>query len=170
MVTLASAQPVVRRRADGRWCKPCPSCGEEQDYLRRAYAAASFALGKQCRRCSNQATKNCHRGFFGPVRASWIKKCKVGAESRGIEWSVDASEIAAIYERQGGRCALSGWEIGWAGVGQQHTASLDRIDSSGGYTVGNVQLLHKDINMMKQSFSQGRFVEACVAVAAKVKW
>lgn len=160
----------MRRRADGRWCKPCPSCGEEQDYLRRSYAMASLALKKRCKRCSNRDSDNCHRGFIGPVRASWVVKCRIGAETRGIAWEVDAFDIAAVYEKQGGKCALSGWQIGWSSVGQSHTASLDRIDSSAGYVSQNIQLVHKDINMMKQSFSQDRFVEACRAVADRVKW
>lgn len=34
----------------------------------------------------------------------------------------------------------------------------------------NVQLLHKDVNMMKQAFCQDHFVNLCKAVADKVKW
>ena len=41
------------------------------------------------------------------------------------------------------------------------TASLDRIDSSKGYTIDNIQWLHKDINKMKWDFSQEKFLELC---------
>lgn len=47
--------------------------------------------------------------------------------------------------------------------------SIDRIDSSEGYLKGNVQLLHKDVNMAKQQYSQDYFVEMCKAVADKEK-
>lgn len=38
---------------------------------------------------------------------------------------------------------------------------LDRIDSSKGYIEGNVQWVHKDVNMMKQNYSQKYFIEMC---------
>ena len=44
------------------------------------------------------------------------------------------------------------------------TASLDRIDSSKGYTKSNIQWVHKDINKMKSDFSMLRFLELCYAV------
>jgi len=47
---------------------------------------------------------------------------------------------------------------------KQQTASLDRIDSSKGYIEGNVQWVHRKINMMKQSYTQEEFIELCQAV------
>jgi len=45
------------------------------------------------------------------------------------------------------------------------TASLDRIDSSKGYVKGNLQWVHKDINMMKNHYNQKYFIEICKKVA-----
>jgi hypothetical protein len=101
------------------------------------------------------------------IRTSWFYKCKVGAETRGIEWALSLDLLWEIFLRQKRVCALSGLPIGWASVGQNHTASIDRIDSREGYVEGNVQLVHKDVNMMKQSFSQARFLELCCAVAIR---
>jgi hypothetical protein len=160
----------VYKRADGRWCKPCPSCGLEQDYLRRCYAIHSFTLGKECKTCSNRKTENSGRGLYNGVRLSWFHKCKVGAETRGILWSLVVEDVWQKYVDQEGVCNLSGIPIGWSAVGQSHTVSIDRIDSAKGYTVDNIQLLHKDINMMKQAFSQKHFVALCKSVSDKVKW
>jgi len=154
----------------GRYAKPCPQCGEEQTYLRKNYAEESLRLGKLCKGCSNKITENCSRGMYEAVRLSWVTKCKTGAETRGLQWDLSVEAIWQIYLAQNKVCALSGMPISWAEVGQTHTASLDRIDSSLGYTLGNVQLVHKDVNMMKQSYSNERFVELCKAVADKVKW
>lgn len=41
------------------------------------------------------------------------------------------------------------------------TASLDRINSSIGYTIDNVQWVHKKINMMKMDLSQEEFINYC---------
>jgi len=51
-----------------------------------------------------------------------------------------------------------------------NTASLDRIDSSKGYIEGNVQWVHKMVNMSKQQYTQEEFINMCIAVANKVKW
>lgn len=48
-------------------------------------------------------------------------------------------------------------------------ASLDRIDSSKGYIKGNVQWVHKDINMMKRIYNQDYFIEMCILVANNFK-
>ena len=161
---------TIQKRADGRWTKPCPECNKVQDYLRKSYAEKSLRLGKTCKKCSNRKTENSHRGMYNLIRLSWFDKSKISAEVRGLVFDVSLEDIWFLYTAQEGRCALSGMPIGWAEVGPIHTASIDRIDSSMGYIKGNVQLLHKDVNFMKQQFSQEYFIEVCKAIADKVKW
>lgn len=155
---------------NGRFAKPCPQCGEEQTYSRKNYAQESLRLNKLCKSCSNKITDNCSRGLYEKIRLSWYNKFKVGAETRGIEFAVSVEFLWELYLAQEKVCALSGLSIGWAEVGAIHTASIDRIDSTCGYTPENIQLVHKDVNMMKQQYSNERFVEVCKAVADKVKW
>jgi len=54
---------------------------------------------------------------------------------------------------------ISGWEIFFGNkyLGTPTTASLDRIDSSIGYTEENVQWIHKDINSLKSNFQESEF-------------
>jgi hypothetical protein len=165
---------AVTRRDDGRYVKPCPRCGEDQDYLRRNYAVLSYLNQKVCKACANKSTDNSGRGFHEAIRLSWFEKFRVGAQTRGLEWRLSVEDVWSIYVRQDGACALSGLPIGWSEVGQIHTASIDRVDSSVGYVLSNVQLLHKDLNMMKQAFSDDYFVTMCWLVAnntdKEVKW
>ena len=67
-----------------------------------------------------------------------------------------------------GFCALTGWEIDMSY--SNDTASLDRIESSKGYTKGNIQWVHSMVNMCKNKYSQDKFIEMCQAIADKVKW
>jgi hypothetical protein len=156
---------MVTKGADGRWYKPCTNCGKEQSYLRKNYAEESARLQKFCKACSNKLTDNCSRGLYEEVRLSWVGKFQYNAELRGFDWELSPEIIWEMYVRQDKRCALSGVKIGWAEVGALHTASLDRIDSSLGYTIDNTQLVHKDINMMKHAFDQDYFIELCRKVA-----
>ncbi len=76
----------------------------------------------------------------------------------------------AQFEKQQGRCALTGWPLtidhSSHGGPSTKTASLDRIDSRLGYEPGNIQWVHKDVNQMKWHLSNDRFIEVCRAVVA----
>lgn len=49
------------------------------------------------------------------------------------------------------------------------TASLDRIDSTKGYTLDNIQWVHKHINVMKMDLDQEYFIKLCKLVTKKSK-
>jgi hypothetical protein len=57
---------------------------------------------------------------------------------------------------QNRKCALTGLPLTFAKDYNKstldQTASLDRIDSSVGYIIGNVQWVHKEINKIKREF------------------
>lgn len=161
---------MVIKGSDGRWHKPCPECNQIQSYLRRGYAELSAKLNKTCKSCSNKKTENSNRGYYQDIRISWFKKYELSAALREIEFEITIEDVWNKYILQNKVCALSGIQIGWEPVGAIHTASIDRINSAIGYTLDNIQIVHKDINFMKQQFSQERFVELCKLVADKVKW
>lgn len=159
----------VTKGEDGRYYKDCPECGRTQSYLRKNYAKESLRLKKLCKGCSNKKTENCHRGWHRGIRVSWFNKFKTGAETRGLEWNLSMDYVADIMEQQGSKCALTGWSIEFpeSGHPQEASASIDRVDSSKGYIEGNVQLVTKHVNMMKQQYTQEQFIEVCKAVAEK---
>lgn len=159
--------PGLRKGSDGRYRKKCAECGVEQSYLRRNYAIHSLILGKSCHKCSNRKTPNCHRGWHRGIRISWFNKYMVCAETRGIPFDITLDDVADLYTKQDRKCALTGWPISFPDVGFRHDShvSIDRIDSKGGYTAANIQLVHKSVNMMKQNYSQQFFIEVCHAVS-----
>ena len=163
-------QKLVTKGEDGRFYKNCPQCGSLQSYLRKNYAEESLRLGKVCKGCANKSIENnAHKGWYKDVlRKSFAHKYKTGAETRGIEWNVSFEYLADLLIEQDFKCALSDIELDAMNI--NNNASLDRIDSSKGYVVGNVQWVYFKINMMKQQYTQQEFIELCVAVADKVKW
>lgn len=156
---------------DGRWYKPCFSCGDIQSYLRKHYAINSLNEKKLCKKCSNRIPENnAHRGWHKNIlRLSFIRKYQVNAELRGIEWSVDNDYLANLLIDQDFKCSLTGWDISAMNI-QKNTASLDRIDSKVGYVKENLQWVHKMVNMCKQQYTQEDFIEMCISIADKVKW
>ncbi|WP_238595034.1 hypothetical protein, partial [Nocardia seriolae] len=46
----------------------------------------------------------------------------------------------------------------------QRLTTLDRIDSSKGYAIDNVQWVHKDVNMIKWELSEEVFLATCLEI------
>jgi len=76
-----------------------------------------------------------------------------------------------LFIKQNKKCALTGLDIKFGvrndkitGTYEETTASLDRIDSSKGYVKGNIQWVHKDINIMKNDFNVDKFKKLCKMV------
>ena len=162
----------VIKLTNGRYAKPCPTCGEIQDYLRRNYAEASLREGKEYKKCAQaNPAKNTVMIYRG-IRLSWLKKFETNARLRGLDWEIGADIVADLYEAQGAKCALTGWDITFPETGhaQLSSASIDRVDSQFGYLPENIQLVDKRVNMMKQQYSQDEFIAVCLAVANREKW
>ena len=90
-----------------------------------------------------------------------------GAKKRKLAFKITIEEAWELFNKQCGKCAISGINIFLESESSRlrtQTASLDRIDSSKGYTTDNIQWVHKEINMMKQHYSQNIFVEWCKIV------
>lgn len=85
------------------------------------------------------------------------------AKKRGFEVKIDQAHIWELYEKQGRRCALTGWSVVFQKKGEI-TASVDRIDSSKGYVPGNVQIVHKLVNCSKVNYDELDFYALCKAV------
>jgi len=90
-----------------------------------------------------------------------------GARARQINFALTKSQALALFD---GRCAMSGVpiQIATTSAGQgrgETTASLDRINSSRGYTPDNVQWVHIEVNRMKNTLGKATFVQWCRRVA-----
>lgn len=92
---------------------------------------------------------------------------KTKAVRRGIDFDVSKKFVEQMFLSQNKKCALSGLDIGFARRREvsRTTASLDRICSSLGYTENNVQWIHKDLNRMKNVYTNEQFIGWCELVA-----
>jgi hypothetical protein len=108
--------------------------------------------------------------MVGSVRVAWFNAFMKSGLSRGYVWELTPEFIDVMYNEQGGLCAISSLPISWSVSGWDHTASIDRINNEVGYVESNVQLVHKEVNMMRGSLGIERFQELCCLVADKVKW
>lgn len=79
--------------------------------------------------------------------------------------TITIQEAYNILVSQDWKCALSGESLTISNSHEYNTASIDRIDSSKGYELGNIQWVHKHINFMKRTYSQEYFISMCKKVA-----
>ncbi len=96
---------------------------------------------------------------YGKILGCVISHAKFGAISRELEWTVlDGSmeNMKYLDSIANNYCAISGLPITYRVLCRQKTAtaSLDRIDSSKGYLIGNVQWIHKDVNRLKMDMDE----------------
>ena len=123
----------------------------------------------ESRRVHN-ANKNCSFIGSGEIGSTFFNYLKTSANKRGIEFYVSINFLWELFLKQERKCALSGMNLiiledGKSFKKSEKTASLDRIDSSKGYTEDNVQWVHKHINVIKNSHSQQYFIELCTLVS-----
>jgi len=74
---------------------------------------------------------------------------------------LNREDVIRLLERQGHRCALSGWPL------TPQTAALDHIVAvtrGGLHRLDNVQVLHRDVNRAKYTLTNEEFIALCGAV------
>ena len=101
---------------------------------------------------------------YKDITGEYWSNVKEGAKRRNLEFAITLTEVWELYEKQNRKCALSGVEIIFGPTGK-NTASIDRIDNKRGYILDNIQILHKDINIMKNKFEQEYFIGVCQKIS-----
>lgn len=128
--------------------------------------------------CSQLICGSQNKSFrgFGEISLTRYNSIKYAAKTRwgkkrDIEFNVSIEYLWELFLKQSRKCTLTGLELKFPSKSESTdgTASLDRIDSTKGYIKGNVQWIHKDVNIMKQFYSQERFIDMCRLITAHTK-
>lgn len=112
--------------------------------------------------------------YYKDVPVSFFNKNVRSARKRKLEFELTIEDIWDIYEKQNKKCFYTNFPIGFndqtlsCGI-LGSSASVDRIDSSKGYTKDNCCLVFKDINFMKQDFSKDKFIYYCKIISENFK-
>lgn len=133
--------------------------------LSKQIKAWGFQIRRDCR-TNKQLRGSTRINGNDLVCAAYIKRIKNRAQKKDIEFDIDADFVKYLYSKQNGLCQLSGMSIELPKTYNEikthkYSATLDRINSNGGYTRDNTQLLHKDINRMKYMHDTDYFLQLC---------
>ncbi len=165
---------TIRKKYRGKdkryYCLCDCECGNEKLVeLAHLISGGCISCGCAQKKITSERTwKGC-----GNISGSLWYAIKKSAEIRGIAFRITIDDAWALFKRQDGKCALTGEQLTFAraitGLNGLGTASLDRINSRLPYVSGNVQWVHKVINIMKNKQKEADFVIWCQKVAAYTK-
>jgi hypothetical protein len=96
-----------------------------------------------------------------------IKQSKGGAKKRGIPYCLTYNQVYNKLVESNGKCALSGKDLTTV-FNSPMIASIDRIDSSKGYTKNNIQIVGAVVNKAKNTMSVAEFVDMCRSVSSRI--
>ena len=164
----------------------CDHCGKEfekpiSEYTRniklgRSNYCSRSCAGKSCNKNfilkgNPEALKNYsdnRRDQYTPFRY-YFRNCK----RRFKEFNLTLEYLKQLWELQKGICPYTGIQLKLAEYTKGHhdpiyTASLDRIDPSKGYIIGNVQFVSTSINYMKHEMSHEDTLKLCSLISKHV--
>jgi hypothetical protein len=112
-----------------------------------------------------------HRDEYSPYRQH-LKLARRRVKANGRELNINLEYLKRLWEKQEGKCPYTGWELEnfeATSLWNNHklhpkTASLDRIDSTLGYVMGNVQFVSVMANYAKRDFHESQLLKFCNAV------
>lgn len=167
-VSLVSPESFTR--GHNRFYKvQCNNC-------KRIFDKTTYSIGQQRCQCYKTQKGAWNYSGHGELPMVYFSSCKAGAISRGFEFCITIEDMWNKFLEQDKKCALTGLPLNmernykmWKKDKEVMTASLDRIDSTKGYTLDNIQWVHKHINVMKMDLDQEYFIKLCKLVTKKSK-
>jgi hypothetical protein len=111
-----------------------------------------------CKICDNERKKEYRKGFVGRAKIL-IRRCEDRAKENSWEFDLDLRWLERQYCRQLGRCLKTGILLDFESEDPVNlfAPSLDRIDSSKGYTKENTNLVALFWNLAKNKVEDGVF-------------
>lgn len=145
------------------WKCKC-DCGQ---LLSRAFCNLNRHKQQMCSECKKQNSSIKNNKGFQEIKGDFWSSIKTCAKNRNLNFEITIEQAWNLFLKQDRKCALSNISIYFAprGKRQKGNISLDRIDSTKGYTIDNIQWIHKDLNIIKNNYTDKEFIDWCYKVA-----
>lgn len=158
---LTVKQRTYRTRHGQYWLCSC-ECGQDKE-VRHDHLLANKIQSCGCLNKGQTSSK--YTGYQDISGEEW-SRIKDNAKQRNIDFNIEIEDVWDLFIKQNKKCALTGQELDfnkYKGTkdSTNGNASLDRIDSSQGYTIENIWWLHKDVNKAKGSLPLSKFIQYC---------
>lgn len=168
--------------------KTCRTCKIEKPISKfNKDKTKKYGVGGECKECAKVASRKyyyantdsikrrvtCYSNNYIPkftrdIDSRLKNLCTNARQRKSKEFNITETDLLDLWGKQEGLCAYT--KLPMTATSNQHsTVSLDRIDSSKGYIVGNIQLVCASINRMKQEFTEDVFIQLCTLVSQSNK-
>lgn len=147
----------------------CVNCYEKRSRIKR-HTEEIEALNVVCQSCKRKMMLEKNNGighgdtgrehFSGRTYSAWFHSAK----RRKYVWDVTKDDLEKLYSSQNGLCALTGLKMEARKRRSPLRPSIDRIDPSMGYSLGNIQFVCSVVNVMKNKYNELAFVSLCKLV------
>jgi hypothetical protein len=148
--------------------KVCFKCKEESSYeFFFKHSQTPDGYHSWCKKCcteGNIKSRNKQNSTIEGRARVFLLNAKRAALKRKQDFSLEIKDIVDCWNEQSQICAYSGRQMTLL-AGQLNTVSIERINSSIGYTKDNTILVCQAINRMKSDFEFDDFYNFCRDVA-----
>jgi len=138
----------------------CAVCQELKSHT--LFGPGNRASGKNsyCRSCANKRARDERKNTRGRSLAI-CNRAKQRAKRRGIQYTLDEDRVRAVMEA--GKCEATGLPFDLDDPHSPYSPSLDRKDSSKGYTDSNTWVVVLAFNLAKNRWTSDQLVEVVEA-------
>lgn len=131
---------------------------------REAASGRGYSAYKEEHRAASEAYREQH------PRREWatyaLRAARKRARRKGVSCSISFLDLLELWDKQKGRCALSGEKLNPAGGLSADSPSVDRIQCFGNYELGNVRIVCYWANSGRQQQTDEEFVNRCQLVVS----
>lgn len=156
--TLGPFEVIDYDKQAAKWNCICKHCRRNTQIAPDPLRSLAY---KSCGCLRYKLVADAHWSGVGDLSGRYFSGLRWGAKKRKLVFRVTSLQLWELFQRQSGLCALSGLQMS---LKKPQTASLDRKNSLKGYTLSNVQWVHKDLNRMKSDFGLTYFLDLCQRV------
>lgn len=165
-----ATQSALRRHsndgnADMKTCFKCKTSKPFDLYFKHAQTTDGYhSWCKECCTAGNERSRAKQNSTIEGRAKVFLQNARKSAAKRKQIFALTVADIVECWHTQWGVCAYSGRQMTLE-AGHLHTVSIERIDSSVGYTPENTILVCQAINRMKSDFAYEDFYALCRDVA-----
>lgn len=157
-----SCRTVLRKFQEMFGGKVCTKCSIDKPFGDFPFHKKTYdGFDSWCKQCRRDYRYELNQSLDSHLRQ---KLSSINEDRRKIFSDLTLDQLVELWNKQDGKCAISGVEMSYKRNKRQHNmsnCSIDRIDSSGVYTINNIQLVCWIVNRMKGENTTEELIKWC---------
>ena len=150
---------IARRDSQLSGKRICRCC--ERVFSLSEFYVVSGKPDSYCKKCRLIIDKKLNSKSPAARMKSLLAAARTRARNNKWDFNLTKDFLLGLWRQQQGRCYYTNIELTYDGNRLSSALSIDRVDSSFGYTEGNIVLCCRRVNEMKSNSTVEELVELC---------